>query len=86
MSIGSAKLSLEDLVAPLTSQPEALSTLKKAMKPLMSSKAKNQPLPAPLPVRTQEKLDREVAYEQTKTEISKWDDTMKQIREVYYYN
>jgi U3 small nucleolar RNA-associated protein 14 len=39
-------------------------------------------LSAPLPQRAQERLDREAAYEQTKQEVDKWSDTMKQIREV----
>lgn len=52
------------------------------MKPLASSSnAKNQPLPAPLPTRTQERIDREAAYEQTKQEVDKWSETMKKIQE-----
>ena len=79
---GSSKLSLEDLLTPLASERNAASSLKKSMKPLVSSSsAKNQPLPAPLPTRTQEKLDREAAYEQTKQEVEKWSETMKKIRE-----
>ncbi|EJD03506.1 Utp14-domain-containing protein [Fomitiporia mediterranea MF3/22] len=79
---GSSKLSLDDLLTPLASRQGALASLKKSMKPLASSSdPKNQPLPAPLPIRTQERLDREAAYEQTKQEVDKWTDTMKRIQE-----
>ncbi|THH10407.1 hypothetical protein EW145_g1352 [Phellinidium pouzarii] len=79
---GSSKLSLDDLLTPLASKPSVLSSLKKSVKPLASSSGpKNQPLPAPLPTRTQEKLDREAAYEQTKQEVDKWSETMKRIKE-----
>lgn len=36
---------------------------------------------APLPQRTQERVEREAAYEQTKEEVDKWKETMKRIRE-----
>ena len=55
-------------------------SLKKSTKVLTSSK--NKVLPAPLPQRTQDRLDREAAYEQTKGEVDKWQATMKQIKEV----
>ena len=54
------------------------------MKALTSSSSKNQPLSAPLPTRTQERLDREAAYEQTKQEGDKWSSTMRRIQEVLY--
>jgi U3 small nucleolar RNA-associated protein 14 len=38
-------------------------------------------LSAPLPQRTQERVDREAAYEQTKQEVDKWKGTMKRIKE-----
>lgn len=80
-----SKLSVDDLLAPLATKQETLSSLKKSLKPLAaSSNPKNQPLPAPLPVRTQEKLDRAAAYEQTKEEVDKWSETMKRIREVHF--
>jgi U3 small nucleolar RNA-associated protein 14 len=46
------------------------------------SSAKSAPLSAPLPLRTQDRLDRQAAYEQTKEEVQKWEPTMKRIREV----
>lgn len=74
-------LTLDDLLGPLTSKSDQLASLKKSLKPLASSNPKNQPLSAPLPQRTQEKLDREAAYEQTKQEVDKWTETMKRIKE-----
>lgn len=80
---GSAKLNLEDLLAPLTTQSESFGNLKKTLKPLAaSSNPKNQPLSAPLPQRSQDKLDREAAYEQTRQEVDKWGETMKRIKDV----
>ncbi|KLO20113.1 Utp14-domain-containing protein [Schizopora paradoxa] len=79
---GSSKLTLDDLIVPLSTQANpSVDSLKKAIKPLGSSSSKNQPLSAPLPTRTQEKIDREAAYEQTKKEADKWNETMKQIKE-----
>ncbi|KAH9056940.1 Utp14-domain-containing protein [Lactarius vividus] len=75
------QLRLNDLLAPLASRSSAVVSLKKSVMILDSSRARGVPLPAPLPQRTQERLDREAAYEQTKAEIDKWTDTMKQIKE-----
>lgn len=79
--IGQTKLNFEDLLAPLTGQSDNLEPLKKSTKVLTSSKSKA--LSAPLPQRTQDRLDREAAYEQTKREVDKWQATMKQIKEVW---
>ncbi|KAJ6620660.1 Utp14 protein-domain-containing protein [Mycena sp. CBHHK59/15] len=38
-------------------------------------------LAAPLPLRTQARVDREAAYDVTKEEVDKWDPSMKRIRE-----
>ncbi|KAE9395799.1 Utp14-domain-containing protein [Gymnopus androsaceus JB14] len=80
----SAGLSLNDLLAPL-----GQSSLEKSVKVLQFSggdassgkKKKPQTLSVPLPQRTQERLDREAAYEQTKEEVDKWSATMKRIAE-----
>ncbi|KAJ4473028.1 Utp14-domain-containing protein [Lentinula aciculospora] len=80
----SAGLSLNDLLAPL-----GQSSLEKSVKVLQSSggdpssgkKKKPQTLSVPLPQRTQERLDREAAYEQTKVEVDKWSAAMKRISE-----
>jgi U3 small nucleolar RNA-associated protein 14 len=55
-------------------------SLKASAKALASS-SKTKTLAAPLPQRTQEKLDREAAYEKTKEEADKWTATMKHIKE-----
>lgn len=57
-----------------------MTALAAAAKTLSSAKA--VPLSAPLPLRTQDRLDRQAAYEQTKEEVQKWEPTMKRIREV----
>ncbi|KAK0223862.1 Utp14-domain-containing protein [Armillaria fumosa] len=77
-----SKLNLDDLLAPLASQPDTLLSLKKSTKVLNpSSSSKIRTLSAPLPQRVQERLDREAAYEKTKEEVDKWSATMKQIQE-----
>ncbi|KAG7442817.1 Utp14-domain-containing protein [Guyanagaster necrorhizus] len=77
-----SKLNLDDLLAPLASQPDILLSLKKSAKILNpSSSSKIRTLSAPLPQRAQERLDREAAYEKTKEEVDKWSATMKQIQE-----
>ncbi|KAI0687976.1 Utp14 protein-domain-containing protein [Cytidiella melzeri] len=78
---GIHKLNFDDLLAPLESSSDNLQSLKKSVKALASSSAKAHTLAAPLPQRTQERLDREAAYEQTKEEIDKWSGTMKRIKE-----
>ncbi|KAH7886384.1 Utp14 protein-domain-containing protein [Phlebopus sp. FC_14] len=78
---GSITLQLDDLLAPLASTSTALASLKKSTKPLGSSSSKTKTLSAPLPQRTQERLDREAAYEQTKEEVDKWAATMKRIKQ-----
>ena len=76
-----SKLQLEDLLAPLP-MSSSLQALKNAAKTL----TKGDALPAPLPQRTQDRLDREAAYEQTKAEVDKWNATMKRIKEVFFIN
>ncbi len=78
------QLRLDDLLAPLASHSAAGLSLKKTVKILDSSQTRGAPLSAPLPQRTQDRLDREAAYEQTKTEVDKWNETMKQIKEVMF--
>jgi U3 small nucleolar RNA-associated protein 14 len=75
------QLRLDDLLAPLVSHSAAGLSLKKIVK-ILDSRTRGAPLSAPLPQRTQDRLDREAAYEQTKTEVDKWNETMKQIKEV----
>ncbi|KAL0952160.1 hypothetical protein HGRIS_008776 [Hohenbuehelia grisea] len=86
------KLSIDDLLAPLSqpssSSASALLALQKSAKvlrppenPKDAKSKKARTLSAPLPHRAQERLDREAAYEQTKEEIHKWNETMKRIRD-----
>jgi U3 small nucleolar RNA-associated protein 14 len=79
--ISGQQLRLDDLLAPLASHSAAGLSLKKTVK-ILDSRTRGAPLSAPLPQRTQDRLDREAAYEQTKTEVDKWNETMKQIKEV----
>jgi len=76
------QLRLDDLIAPLASHSSAVLSLKKSVKVLDASRTRGAPLSVPLPQRTQDRLDREAAYEQTKAEVDKWKETMKQIQEV----
>ncbi len=78
------QLRLDDLLAPHASHSDAGLSLKKTVKILDSSRTRGALLSAPLPQRTQDRLDREAAYEQTKTEVDKWNETMKQIKEVVF--
>ncbi|KDQ20262.1 hypothetical protein BOTBODRAFT_392238 [Botryobasidium botryosum FD-172 SS1] len=75
------KLQLNDLLAPLDSSGGPLLGLKKSAKLLASTGSKTKTLAAPLPQRTQDRLDREAAYEQTKEEVQKWAPTVKKIKE-----
>lgn len=73
--LSGSKLSLTSLLQPL---PETSSTsLLKTAKALAPAA-----LAAPLPTRTQEKLDRAAAYDATKDEVAKWAPAMKRIKEV----
>ncbi|KAJ7210462.1 Utp14-domain-containing protein [Mycena pura] len=94
---GAPKLSLDDLLAPLSSvTPDALRAVRKSLgagtipaetRPKTKSTGKKvKPigggaLAAPLPTRTQARVDREAAYEATKEEVEKWAPSMKRIRE-----
>ncbi|CAE6478670.1 unnamed protein product [Rhizoctonia solani] len=69
---GTRPLTLSDLLAPTSSLSQSTKALQSTTKSALS---------APLPQRTQDRLDREAAYEQTKQEAQKWVPTMKRIRE-----
>ncbi|KAH9837381.1 Utp14-domain-containing protein [Rhodofomes roseus] len=79
--VGSGKLQIDDLLAPLAGQSSNLQSLKKSAKILTSQSGPGKTLAAPLPQRTAERLDREAAYEQTKEEVDKWTATMQRIKE-----
>ncbi|KAJ7638698.1 Utp14-domain-containing protein [Roridomyces roridus] len=87
------KLALADLLAPLSSaEPDALRSVEQSLgvdtamvRPKTTGKkvkaVSGGALAVPLPLRAQDRVDREAAYEATKEEVRKWDDTMKRIRE-----
>ncbi|KAJ7653290.1 Utp14-domain-containing protein [Mycena polygramma] len=93
--IGAQKLSLADLLAPLSAAaPAALRAVQKTLdagpaeeRPKTKSTGKKVKavgggaLAAPLALRTQARVDREAAYEATKEEVEKWAPSMKRIRE-----
>ncbi|KAJ7355370.1 Utp14-domain-containing protein [Mycena albidolilacea] len=97
-STGAQKLSLADLLAPLAAAPAALRAVEKTLaagpaeerpKTKTGKKAKlvgGGALAAPLPLRTQARVDREAAYEATKEEVEKWAPSMKRIREAEHLN
>ncbi|KZO95969.1 Utp14-domain-containing protein [Calocera viscosa TUFC12733] len=78
---GRRKLQLQDLLAPLSQDAGAadLLSMQRSTKALTSSNS--APLAAPLPLRAQEKLDRQAAYEATKAEVQKWAPAMRRIRD-----
>ncbi|KAF8592755.1 small-subunit processome [Ramaria rubella] len=71
-----SKLQLDQLLDSLPPS-SSLQALKRSSNLL----TKRDALPAPLPQRTQDRIDREAAYEQTKGEVDKWKATMKRIKE-----
>ena len=62
--------------------------MRKSLQPLLSSKSKNNtsilksagPLPAPLELRQQARVDRAAAKEKLDTELATWQDTMSTVR------
>ncbi|KAK7030705.1 Utp14-domain-containing protein [Favolaschia claudopus] len=92
-SSGVQKLTVADLLAPLSTEPSTLRVVEKTLasdtpmerqKKSTSKKVKavgGGALAVPLPLRTQARLDREAAYEATKEEVDKWAPSMKRIRE-----
>ncbi|KAJ7097272.1 Utp14-domain-containing protein [Mycena belliarum] len=91
------KLALADLLAPLASAlpgvqkslapapaPAASGATSAGKKAATGKKARAKAggaLAAPLPLRTQARVDREAAYEATKGEVDKWNPSMKRLRE-----
>lgn len=73
---------MNDILASLTDP--TLQSFRKSLATQQTSKSKSvtQKLSAPLARPLQEKLERQAAYEETKTEITKWQATVKANREV----
>ncbi|GAA5887298.1 hypothetical protein JCM16303_006580 [Sporobolomyces ruberrimus] len=89
------RVELEDLLSSFTdSKNPRLANLRKTLKPLAATAESNLaaptgstsalkragPISAPLPARLQDKVDREAAYEKTKEETDKWNETVKRMK------
>ncbi|XP_057963892.1 uncharacterized protein C57A7.06 [Malania oleifera] len=74
---GDGLISIQDLLDPLHGK-QGYSKLRKRMHQLERNSMSVQP---PLPKADQEKLERKVAYEQSKKDITKWEPLVKQNRE-----
>ncbi|KAM0791537.1 hypothetical protein ACM66B_005986 [Microbotryomycetes sp. NB124-2] len=90
------KVNLDDLLGSFAdSKDPRLASLRKTLKPLAPqsgsslnatpSTSKSHlkaagPIAAPLPARLQDKIDREAAYNQTKEEVDKWNDTVRRMK------
>ncbi|RHZ79054.1 hypothetical protein Glove_152g42 [Diversispora epigaea] len=77
------KVDYQDLLGAIQEET-GFSGLKQKLASLESGGNKGsykQPLPAPLPKRIQDKLNRQAAYEETKKDINKWEPIVMQNRE-----
>jgi len=76
---------MNDILTSLTDP--SLQSFRKSLAAQQTSKSKSvgQKLSAPLARPLQEKLERQAAYEETKTEITKWQATVKANREVPHF-
>ena len=86
------KVNLEDLLASFAgSKNPRLAALRKSLKPLVAASSASSstshshlkasgPLAAPLPARLQDKIEREAAYEKTKEETDKWNETVRRMK------
>lgn len=92
ISIPTGKLNLDDLLSSFAdSKNPRLAALRKTLKPLAASTTSSSststshlkssgPLAAPLPGRLQDKIDRSAAYEKTKEETDKWNETVRRMK------
>ncbi|GAA5887802.1 hypothetical protein JCM5296_001772 [Sporobolomyces johnsonii] len=89
------KVQLDDLLSSFAdSKNPRLAALRKTLKPLAgtsdsltavpsnstSALKRAGPISAPLPGRLQDKIDREAAYEKTKEETDKWNETVRRMK------
>ncbi|GAA5901051.1 uncharacterized protein JCM6883_004734 [Sporobolomyces salmoneus] len=89
------RVQLEDLLSSFAdSKNPRLANLRKTLKPLAATAESNLatptgstsalkragPISAPLPARLQDKVDREAAFEKTKEETDKWNETVKRMK------
>lgn len=79
------QIDLNDLMGSMGNEA-AFSTLRKSVLEL-DGKGKNTveaPLQAPLAKRLQDREDRQLAYQEASEEISRWQDTVKELRQVSF--
>ncbi|KAA8539257.1 hypothetical protein F0562_025949 [Nyssa sinensis] len=74
---GDGRISIQDLLDPLHGK----SGFSKLRKSVHRMERKSMSIQAPLPKPDQEKLERKVAYEQSKKDITKWEPLVKRNRE-----
>ncbi|KAG6593204.1 hypothetical protein SDJN03_12680, partial [Cucurbita argyrosperma subsp. sororia] len=74
---GNGRISIDDLLDPLQGKP-GYSMLKKRTH---QTEKKSMALQAPLPKADLQRVERKVAYEQSKKEVSKWEPIVKKNRE-----
>ena len=79
-------LEMSDILASLTDP--SLQAFRKSLAAQQIGKSKHvgQKLSAPLARPIQERLDRQAAYEEAKTEVTKWQATVKANREVHCHS
>ncbi|KAG1338720.1 putative U3 small nucleolar RNA-associated protein 14 [Cocos nucifera] len=75
--VGDGQISVHDLLDPLHDKP-GYSKLRRRLDHL---EKKQMPLQAPLPKVEREKLERKVAYEHSKKDVTKWEPLVKRNRE-----
>lgn len=75
--MGDGLISIHDLLDPLHDKP-GYSKLRRRLDHL---EKKQMPLQAPLPKVEREKLERKVAYEHSKKDVTKWEPLVKRNRE-----
>lgn len=73
------KIDLDTLMSNLPPNHD-VSDLKKTLRSLTKKSAKAAPLSAPLEPRLQQKVERQAAYDLTKQEMNKWNDTIQAAR------
>ncbi|KAJ3010347.1 hypothetical protein HKX48_007451, partial [Thoreauomyces humboldtii] len=74
------KIGLDDLMGSLEDRT-GFGGLKKQLAGLTRAKGKTATVDAPLPKRAQDRIDRQVAYGETKKEVTKWQALVKKNRE-----
>lgn len=75
------KLDLKDLIGSIEGEA-SLGDLRSAIKTMHSSIKSQTTVDAPLPKRIQDRLERQAAYKEANKEISKWDATVQENRQV----